>query len=319
MSIQALAEALEKRRTLREDPNTSVYRIFHGHGEGDPRYDVECFGSVLVIYAYQDLGEETKAIASFLKEAMKPKAILIKDRWRKDRSDAATRGWFAYGEAIDPQIPVVEHGVHYVVEPYRAFNSGLFLDARPIREKLRQTSENKSVLNLFSYTGSLGVAALAGGAKRVLHVDSQGSLVERIEHNHRSNQLEFDARMVVPSDVYRFLQRGKGAGRTWSTIILDPPPNVAPKSKKFRGRSRGQDFDTLIPLCLPILEDEGELIVFLNRRDISSEEHEATLSKAWGETPMEKTWSVVSGDDFPEDDPEKKLRVSAYRLGTRNP
>ena len=311
MSDQTVQTAIDKRKKLFEDPTTSAFRLFHGHGDGDPRWDAEWFGGVIVLYVYVDMGNDLPKVLKTLKESTQPVSIWVKDRWRKDQSEESTKGWLADGEPVPDKLQVLERGIHFVVEPKRGFNSGLFLDARPAREKIRTLGANHTIVNLFSYTGSLGVAGCMGGASEVLHVDSQSALLHRIRDNHLLNDLPYDDRMFLCSDAYRFLKKARKGGRKWSMIILDPPPQVAPKGQ--RRNNRGQDFKTLIPLALPSLEQGGLLITFLNRRDISTEEHLNTVQVAGKGNSLSLAWSLESGEDFPEDGKGKKLRVLAFQ------
>lgn len=306
-----IQDAVERRFTLFDDPETSVFRLFHGHGDGDPRWDAEWFSGVIVVYVYVDLGSDLQDIVDTLHKKTHPDSIWVKDRWRKDRSEESTKGWLSMGEPVGEKLRVQERGTQFIVEPKRGFNSGLFLDARPARERIRELASGHSILNLFAYTGSLGIAGLMGGAQDVLHVDSQPALLERIRDNHLANQLIFDDRMFLCSDAYRFLKKARRGTRKWSMMILDPPPQVAPKGQ--RRTNRGQDYKTLIPLALPSLAPNGLLVTFLNRRDIATDTHLDTVREASGGIPLELEWSLESGADFPESGDGKKLRIFAFR------
>ena len=48
---------------------------------------------------------------------------------------------------------------------------GIYLDAAKARLFVREAAPGQRVLNLFSYTGAFGVAAVAGGAAEVTNVD----------------------------------------------------------------------------------------------------------------------------------------------------
>ena len=306
-----LKDALSNRSQLLSDRETNVYRIFHGHGDGDPRWDAERFGSLVVIYVYEALGDDLEDVVEEIKTQCKPDCIWIKERFKRERENQNNHGWMAHGQLTDTHIEVLERGIKYVVEPTLSFNSGLFIDARPAREQIRMMSKGEDVLNLFAYTGSLGVAALKGGAENLLHVDSQIGMCARVRANHEANNVTFDERMFLASDAYRFLKKARKSQRKWSLIVLDPPPQVSPKGTFRKGR--GQDFKTLIPLCLQVLQPNGMLVTFLNRRDVKTETHLNQIKAAAGNLELKHCWTLTSGEDFPEDSPEKKLRVMAFQ------
>ena len=73
------------------------------------------------------------------------------------------------GKAVDRKIR--ENDTWYAIDPMINRDASLYLDTRNVRLWARQNLRDKSVLNTFAYTGSLGVAALAGGASRVVQLD----------------------------------------------------------------------------------------------------------------------------------------------------
>ena len=50
-------------------------------------------------------------------------------------------------------------------------DTGLFLDHRLLRRRVRTEADGKDVLNLFAYTGAFSVHAAAGGARSTTTVD----------------------------------------------------------------------------------------------------------------------------------------------------
>ena len=310
MIPQLIDSAIDKRLGLQLDPATDAVRIFHGHGDGDPRWDAECFAGTLVLHAYSDLEGDLGAICETFRDRIPLQGILYKERWKKDQSTGSTQGQVLWGTVPDDPFLVSELGRRYWVEPRRGFNSGLFLDARPVRSRIADSDwTGKSVLNLFAYTGSLGICALLGGASSVLHVDSQPALEARIERNYAANSIPFDSRMFVPSDVYRFLKKSRSRLKQWDVIILDPPPVVGPKGKKKRG---GQDLERLLPLVRPVLAASGLLILLLNRRERTTEALLHLVQDTWQDVSIQPLWMETSGPEFPELKLQNRLRAFGF-------
>lgn len=93
------------------------------------------------------------------------------------------------------------------------------------RAKVRELAEGRRVLNLFAFTGGMGVAAAAGGAKSTTNVDNKLTFLKIAEKNYDLNSLPHDSRTFITEDAVRFM---KAAVRdTWRTryglIVLDPP------------------------------------------------------------------------------------------------
>ncbi len=105
--------------------------------------------------------------------------------------------------------------------------TGFFLDQRENRHVVRGLAGGRRVLNLFSYSGAFGVAALAGGASRVVHVDASRPALDLARENHRANGQDVDAAdapaATVCADVFEDLRARVTAGETWDLIVTDPP------------------------------------------------------------------------------------------------
>lgn len=74
-------------------------------------------------------------------------------------------------EESKTRVIVAEYRLKFEILLGKQQNTGLFLDMQPLRVWLKENSKDKKVLNLFSYTCSLSVVALAGGARSVVNVD----------------------------------------------------------------------------------------------------------------------------------------------------
>ena len=104
-------------------------------------------------------------------------------------------------------------------------------EIRPTSDRVRETLFNwispklvdKSCLDLFAGTGILGIEALSRGARRVVFVDHQQSIISEIQNQIRTLQLKNCS--AVFSDSLRFLDNPKYLG-SFDVIFLDPPFGV---------------------------------------------------------------------------------------------
>ncbi len=120
------------------------------------------------------------------------------------------------------EVIVEEAGLRFEVRPGVNQNSGFFLDMRPLRQWLRENSGSKSILNLFAYTCSLSVAALAGGASQVTSVDMSKPAISWGVKNHELNNHDLLKVKRIPHNVFKAWGRIRQFGR-YDTIIIDPP------------------------------------------------------------------------------------------------
>ncbi len=119
---------------------------------------------------------------------------------------------------------VEENGLKFEVNLSDYLDTGLFLDHRDTRARVRAEAGGKRVLNLFAYTGSFSVYAAAGGAKETTTVDLSNTYCDWAERNLRLNALPEGK--VVRADVLQWVEAAKGP---WDLAIVDPPSFSASK------------------------------------------------------------------------------------------
>ena len=87
-------------------------------------------------------------------------------------------------------------------------DSGLFLDHRITRQMVYRQSAGKTVLNLFCYTGAVGVQAGLGGASSVDNVDLSAAYLKWARENHLLNGLGDEARyQFLRADIVELLNK----------------------------------------------------------------------------------------------------------------
>jgi len=303
-----LLAAAERRAPWHDDPRQTAYRLFHGYSEGFPGLCVDRLGDALVVTCRP---EHEVAVA----EALEPLTARLATRLvvaKPPRGRGEARA--LRGDAL-PVLDVVDNGLRFRVEPLAPRNEGLYLDARPARAWLLGHSRGRRVLNLFAYTGSLGAAAAAGGARSVLQVELQKRALQRAKQNLVLNGLHADDRDLIREDLYKFLRRQAKRGAAFDGIVLDPPPLVPGRGAR---RPTGQDFATLAPLAAPLLSPGGWLLCLFHRRERSWADSETEVHRA-SPVPLEVLWRGTSGDDFPEHDVESKLRFTAFARAAAPP
>ena len=157
---------------------------------------------------------------------------------------------------------VVHEGeMDFYINPYDYLDTGLFLDHRPLRQIILNSSNNKNVLNLFAYTGSISVAAATGGGV-VTTVDMSNTYINWAKDNFRLNDLTISQHNFIRENVFDFLRQSKGL---YDIIILDPPSFS--NSKKMQGSFDVQrDHAGLIHMCMKSLKKRGTLYFSNNNR-----------------------------------------------------
>ena len=262
----ALLRAWEARESLHSDSETtSAYRLFDGRQEGAEGWTIDRYADAVLIQNFHREGadeEVLRRLVGFLTDRLGPHT----DFFLKERSVRVPER--AVGRRLGGDGPesreITEGGLRYGVDFLYGTNTGLFLDARPLRSWVREHSGGRRILNLFSYTGGFGVAAAAGGARSVTNVDIVPSAVERGRANFERNGLPSDSRTHRKAEVFEFLRRAAKSGETWDGIVADPPPvpTTGRRGKKKRGRGfdPSADIERLMRLCHERLADGGWLL-----------------------------------------------------------
>ncbi|GAB2569460.1 bifunctional 23S rRNA (guanine(2069)-N(7))-methyltransferase RlmK/23S rRNA (guanine(2445)-N(2))-methyltransferase RlmL [Dyella jejuensis] len=155
-------------------------------------------------------------------------------------------------------IEVEEGGLTFLVNLHDYLDTGLFLDHRLVRARLRELARGRRFLNLFAYTATASVYAAAGGARDTTSVDLSGTYLEWASRNLALNGFAGAKHRLVQADAAHFLQHAR---EHYGLIYVDPPT--------FSNSKRADDFDVqrdhvkLLLACADRLTADG-LIVFSN-------------------------------------------------------
>ncbi len=163
----------------------------------------------------------------------------------------------------NPNTLVVEEGpAKFYVNLKNYLDTGLFLDHRPLRNKIYKSSKGKTVLNLFSYTGSISTVAALGGGK-VTTIDMSKTYLSWAEENFTLNNLKPQAHKFLQKDILSYLKGN--INETYDLIILDPPSFS--NSKRMEEDFNIQDDHIwMIKNLMRILKDGGTLFFSNNFR-----------------------------------------------------
>jgi len=260
-SFTPLDAALAARAHFVDAAHETAFRLFNGHLEGDPRWVIDAYGRTAVVYRH---GGEDTGLDTVLERlrARLPwlETIVVKER---EGPDQARRGRVAFqaSGSVGPDTRVSEHGVRYAVDPLLNQDAGFYLDTGELRRWLLDHADGKTVLNTFAYTGSLGVAALAGGAARVLHTDLNPRFLDVAKVSTALNGLPVDRRDFVARDFFSFVRGAKLRGERFDLAILDPP--------FFSSTAHGEldlsrDTTRLVNKLRPLVHGGGKLVVVNN-------------------------------------------------------
>ena len=198
--------------------------------------------------------------------------IFLKTRKRKE---GRGNQYQKTGESKN-ELVVHENGLKFIVNLSDYLDTGLFLDHRITRQMVKEQSDGKRVLNLFSYTGSFSVYAAAGEASKVVSVDLSKTYLNWAQKNMNLNFPDLANHELVHADVKQYLKTV--AEKSFDLIIMDPPT--------FSNSKRMEDFldiqkdhVELINDCMNILSKEGKLFFSTNYTKFQMEKEKLQASE----------------------------------------
>jgi 23S rRNA (guanine2445-N2)-methyltransferase / 23S rRNA (guanine2069-N7)-methyltransferase len=158
---------------------------------------------------------------------------------------------------------VEENGLKLRVNFDDYLDTGLFLDHRPTRLRLRELANGKRFLNLFAYTGTATVYAAAGGARTSTSVDLSRTYLDWAERNLGLNNFATRHHELVQADCREWLEEAARTRRQYDLIFLDPP--TFSNSKRMEGvLDTSRDHPALIHACMRVLAPGGLLVFSTN-------------------------------------------------------
>lgn len=219
-------KAVEIRRTF-DLSVTNSFRLINGEGDGLPGLIVDIYNDTAVIKHDHAIMEKTwnaTVIAQKIQAAF-PQITCV---YLKRRNDADEKGTNIVG-TLAPEVQFLENGVLFASNIRDAAKTGFFLDQRDNRKMIQNFAKDKTVLNLFSYTGGFSIFAAKGGAKEVTSVDIAKVAIQAVARNFEINGLE-TVHHDIATDAFAYLEQLNAEKKKYDIVITDPP-SFAPNEK----------------------------------------------------------------------------------------
>lgn len=220
-----IAECHAHRQRLIDLGGTDAYRLVHGESDGLPGVVIDLYAGTAVLKLYS---AGLTPYRPMLIDALKPLVTSVIGRDEVGRDDGegdqgAGTGKPLYGPQPPELVTITERHAKFKVDVWRGQKTGFFLDQRENRHLVRRLSKGREVLNCFCFTGGFSVNAGLGGASKVFSVDQDADAVALARENFTLNGLDAAAHDFLAADVFELLSSFKDEGRTFDTVILDPP------------------------------------------------------------------------------------------------
>ena len=201
-----------------------TYRLIHGEGDRLPGLIIDIYAHTAVIQAHSvGMHCERKNIAEALRKVLGDDLHRIyykSEGTLPFKADLGEENEYLYGgNNKDPNI-ATENGIKFLIDWYKGQKTGFFIDQRDNRILLQQYARNRTVLNMFCYTGGFSVYALRGGASLVHSVDSSAKAIALTNENVALNFPENTRHQAFAEDAFKFMEN---IDDKYDLIVLDPP------------------------------------------------------------------------------------------------
>lgn len=258
---EMILQAIEYREQFVDLSNTNAYRLINAESDGLPGLIVDKYNDFIVCQFLSSGAEFWKQeIVAQLSALLNPTGIF-------ERSDVEVRekeglepiSGVLFGKIPSYLIEIVENGIKFLVDIKNGHKTGFYLDQRENRKLVESLTNQKEVLNCFSYSGGFSAYAIKGGAIKVTNIDSSAEALSLAEKNLSLNQIDSSKYENVADDVFKYLRKLRDANKQFDIIILDPP-KFADSASQVEKASRG--YKDINLLAIKLLKKNGLLFTF---------------------------------------------------------
>jgi 23S rRNA (guanine2445-N2)-methyltransferase / 23S rRNA (guanine2069-N7)-methyltransferase len=275
--IDDFANRLEKNRKKigpwLEKNNITSYRLY----DADlPEYAVaiDIYDSTyLHVQEYEpppmiDRGKRYSRLAEIIENAPELTGIAGENIYVKVRRRMRQNRQYHRYAKTEEYIPIAEGECSFLINLEDFVDTGLFLDARFVRSRIRSLCGGKSFLNLFCYTATGTVYAAAGGAQRSLSIDSSNTYISWAKRNFEQNNITAGAHRLAREDCFSWL---RGSKETFDIIFLGPPTFSNSKSRKETFDLQ-RDHVSLLKAAAEHLNPKGRILFLSNTKNFKMDE-----------------------------------------------
>jgi 23S rRNA (cytosine1962-C5)-methyltransferase len=281
-------------------------RIFHGRGRlyaGVEHVVIDYFSPHVLITLYKEKEFEVEFINELilaLKEIpeLSFENILLQKRYLSRPELIAVEG------SIPAEAVAIERGSKFNLKFGDTQNIGFFLDMSPGREMLERISKNKKVLNLFSYTCSLSVAAMKGEASAVVNIDMSKAALAVGESNHFLNALDLRKARFLPYDIMKSWNKIFKFG-PYDIVVIDPPTN---QGDSFRVE---RDYYKIVKRLSEMTQTDAVIMACLNSPHLTSQYLIDLFKEHAPEFKFEEI--IYSAFNSMETNPEEGLKIVVFK------
>ena len=309
-----LGAAVGARWGLGRASDTTAFRLVNGEGDGLEGIAIDAYGEFLLVHFFSDEALAQKEDILDRVFSLGPRGVYSKVHPKQSntlvdpRTGSLAPALPVRGEPAPDPLVVFEAGLAYRVRLGDGLKTGIFLDQRENRRRVRELAYGKRVLNLFAYTCPFTVAAAMGGARATVSVDASRAALAWGVENLEQNGIAPERHAMVDEDVFVWLKLAAKRTERYDLVVLDPPSYATTKTSRF---SASQDFPEIAARALGVLSPGGRMLACTNHRGIALRKFRKQMHEAGrlAERVFSQLKDLPCPGDFPApigDDPHLK-------------
>ena len=293
-----LKRALDNKKHLLNLDN-KCFRVLNGEGDELPGVVADYYAGVVVLKLDGAASENFWNKEAFAEFFMKQEVVPVSCVYFKRKNKEEEKGLILAGECDKlTDWEFLEHGVKFRTNIVDAAKTGFFLDQRENRHFIRSISKDKTLLNLFGYTGGFSIYAGLGGASKVTTVDIAPHAIKASELNWEINLLSPELHEAICVDAFDFVKEAQAQKKLWDIVITDPP-SFAPNQKAVEAAKEA--YIKIFADSLKLVKDQGYFVASSCSGHISFELFLELVQEALSRSKRRGKVLLVKGQ--PEDHP----------------
>lgn len=280
-------------------------RLLHGRGRCYPGLEfvtVDYFAPVLLITLFAEppagwLAQLADQIEPHMTQGVA--ALLVQHRYRLGAPSEVLLG------EMPTKLYARRRELRFLLTPLAQQNIGFFLDMEPGRQWLESRASGRRILNLFAYTCSLSVVALAASARQVVNVDMSKRALSQGRDNHQLNShhlanLPKNSAQFLPEQILKSWSRIKKPG-PYDIVIFDPPSYQPGSFVATR------DYAKLVRRIPELLPEGGDILACLNAPELATDFLQSLFADHCPQAQLRER--LTASPDFPDIEPERQLKL----------
>ncbi len=238
----------------------NIYRLINGEGDSLPGLIIDIYAKTAVIQAHSaGMHRARHDIAKALLEVFGcdiHRVFYKSEGTLPFRANLGEENEYLFNNDKDAPPIAIENGMIFQIDWLRGQKTGYYIDQRDNRDLLKKYANNRSVLNMFCYTGGFSVYALKGGATLVHSVDSSAKAISITNDNVALNFPGDSRHQAFTDDAFHYLENIVGQ---YDLIVLDPPAFAKHKNVV---RNALQGYRKLNAIAIKNIREGGLIFTF---------------------------------------------------------